>query len=444
MAETAFSPVEPEPEGTMAEPELRRRWTRIIPAVFITYSLAYLDRANYGFGAAAGLATTLHISGERSALLASLFFLGYLLPQIPAAIYARRRSARKLIFVSLVAWGSFAALTGVIRNFWFLALDRLLLGAAESVVFPATLILLTRWFTRRERSRANTFLILGNPVTVLWMSAVTGFLIWAIGWQSTFIIEGLLSVAWGFIWLAVIRDSPEQVGWMSERGRVALAHELDREQLTLPPIVRIGAAFRHRNVPRLCVHYFFWSLGVYGFVLWLPVVIRNASAQAIHITGLLVAGPYLVASILMMVVAYYSDRSARRKQYIWPLLMLSGVALGGSFLSVGHSFLWAYGSLIIAGGTMYAPYGPFFAIIPEMLSKHVAGEVMALVNCCGALGGFFGTWLVGFLQAYTGNSRAGFLLMSLSLIVAGIILLGMRPLPQESIEVKHRKTQSLR
>lgn len=195
----------------MDDAELRKRWTRILPAVFITYSLAYLDRANYGFGAAAGLAATLHISGQRSALLASLFFLGYLLPQIPGAAYANRRSARRLVFVALVSWGSFAALTGVIRNFWLLAADRLLLGAAESVVLPAILILLTRWFTRSERSRANTFLILGNPVTVLWMSAATGFLIRAIGWQKAFVIEGLLSVAWGVVWLALVRDGPRYV-----------------------------------------------------------------------------------------------------------------------------------------------------------------------------------------------------------------------------------------
>ncbi len=415
----------------MEEPELRKRWTRILPAVFITYSLAYLDRANYGFGAAAGLAETLHISGQQSALLASLFFLGYLLPQIPGATYANRRSARRLIFVALLGWGTFAALTGVIRNFWLLAVDRMLLGAAESVVLPAMLILLMRWFTRTERSRANTFLILGNPVTVLWMSAATGFLIRAIGWQHTFVVEGALSVVWAFAWLVLVRDRPEQAAWLSERGRLVLESELEQEQQSLPQVVRIGRALRHRNVLRLCIQFFFWSLGVYGFVLWLPVVIHNVSAQAIDITGLLVAVPYLAASIAMVVVSHYSDRNARRKSTIWPLLMLSGFALAGSFLTVGHSFLWAYASLIMAGAAMYAPYGPFFAIVPEMLSNHVAGEVMALVNCCGALGGFFGTYFVGLLQAWTGNSKAGFLLMSLSLIVSGVILLGMQTSPRE-------------
>jgi nitrate/nitrite transporter NarK len=103
--------------------------------------------------------------------------------------------------------------------------------------------------------------------------------------------------------------------------------------------------------------------------------------------------------------------------------MLSGAALFGSFAAAGSHFWLAYFSLIVAGGAMYAPYGPFFAIVPEMLPSTVAGEVMALVNSFGALGGFAGTWLVGWLQALTGNARAGFLSMSLALIAAGAITL---------------------
>src|SRR6202034_3335111 len=107
-------------------------------------------------------------------------------------------------------------------------------------------------------------------------------------------------------------------------------------------------------------------------------------------------------------------------------LILSGIALLGSYLMAGESFWWSYGFLVVAGAAMYAPYGPFFAIVPEILPKNVAGEVTALVNSCGALGGFAGTWLVGLLAARTGNSRAGFLLMSLSLVLSGVIIFCMR------------------
>lgn len=418
---------------TLAGPDAQKRWLFLLPVVFITYSLAYLDRANYGFGAAAGLAQTLHISGSQSALLGALFFLGYFLFQVPGVAFARRRSARVLVCIALISWGVLAALTGVIRNFWLLAADRMLLGVAESFILPAMLNLLTSWFTRAERSRTNTLLILGNPVTVLWMSVATGYLIRAVGWQMTFVLEGIPSVLWGVIWVMVVRDHPHEVHWLDKSTCNALEDQLNREQWMLPKIGSFAEALKHPSVVLLNVQYFFWSIGVYGFVLWLPTVIQKGAAKGIAITGLLSAVPYLFAIVLMLLVAYFSDRSFRRKRFIWPFLVISGAALFGSFMMAGVSFWWAYMFLIVAGGTMYAPYGPFFAIVPEIMPRNVAGEVTALVNSCGALGGFAGTYLVGVLEAKTGNGRAGFLAMSISLVISGIIIYALNTASRDTL-----------
>ena len=157
----------------MSETIAKSRWLRLIPVAFITYSLAYLDRANYSFGVAGGMQDDLHITTQISALLAALFFLGYFFFQIPGAIYAENRSAKKLIFWSLILWGTLATATGLATSVNLLIGIRFMLGVVESAVMPAMLILLSRWFTKSERSRANTFLILGNPVTILWMSIVS-------------------------------------------------------------------------------------------------------------------------------------------------------------------------------------------------------------------------------------------------------------------------------
>ena len=106
-----------------------------------------------------------------------MFFLGYFFFQVPGAVYAQRNSVKKLIFVSLILWGSLATLTGVVSNAYSLILIRFMLGVVEAAVMPAMLVYLCHWFTRAERSRANTFLILGNPVTMLWMSVVSGYLV---------------------------------------------------------------------------------------------------------------------------------------------------------------------------------------------------------------------------------------------------------------------------
>ena len=438
MAFEPSGPVgEPAPDLSAAHPDLQRRWLYIMPAVFVTYSLAYVDRANYGFGAAAGLAETLHITSSQSALLGSLFFFGYFLFQIPGAAYARKRSARKLIFFSLVTWGILASLTGVIKQFWLLAADRLLLGAAESFILPGMLILLTKWFTRSERSRANTLLILGNPITVLWMSALTGYIIKMVGWQMTFIIEGVPSVLWGIVWYLVIRDRPEDASWITAEGAGSLEAALNKEQSAIPRVPNLSAALKNPNVILLCAQYFLWSVGVYGFVLWLPVIIQKGSSKGIAATGLLSAIPYAFAALLMVITSYFSDRASQRTKFVWPFLIFAGAAFFGSYLST--TFWVAFGFLIVAGATMYAPYGPFFAIIPEVLPSNVAGEVTALVNSMGALGSFFGSWFVGLLQGYTGSSKASYLLMSASLTLSGVLTLMLRTPARQSTDLAEER-----
>jgi sugar phosphate permease len=294
---------------------------------------------------------------------------------------------------------------------------------AESIVFPAMLVIITQWFTRAERSRANSILMLGNPVTVLWMSVITGYLIQAFGWQKTFILEGLPAVVWAFIWLIFVRDRPCDARWIGAATSSAIERQLAAEQHALPLVGGLRHAFARPDVLVLSALYFSWSLGVYGFVLWLPTIIRAGASTGIGRTGLFAAAPYLLAAMLMLLASHISDRSRRRREIVWPFLIIGGLALFVSYLVAVRSFWLAYGALIVAGGSMYAPYGSFFALIAETIPKTVLDEVLALVNSSGAIGGFAGAWLVGLLQARTGNSQAGFLLMSGSLIAAGLLML---------------------
>ncbi|HQD08959.1 MAG TPA: MFS transporter, partial [Flavihumibacter sp.] len=206
----------------MTETLAKQRWVRLIPIVFITYSLAYLDRANFGFAAAGGMAKDLNITPAMSSLLSSLFFLGYFFFQIPGALYAANKSAKKLVFWSLLLWGGLATLTGLISNVHWLIVIRFALGVVESAVMPAMLIFLSRWFTKRERSRANTFLILGNPVTILWMSILSGYLIKSVGWRWMFIIEGIPAVLWAAIWWKMVEERPAAAAWLSPEEKQQL------------------------------------------------------------------------------------------------------------------------------------------------------------------------------------------------------------------------------
>ena len=409
-----------------------KRWWFIMPIVFITYSLAYLDRANFSFASAAGINDDLGITKGMSSLLGALFFLGYFFFQIPGAIYAERRSVKKLIFWCLILWGACASLTGMVSNIPMLAAIRFILGVVEAAVMPAMLIYISNWFTKSERSRANTFLILGNPVTVLWMSVVSGYLIHAYGWREMFIFEGIPAVIWAFCWWMLVKDKPAQAKWLSDDEKLALQQQLEEEQKGIKAVRNYSEAFRSRNVILLCVQYFAWSIGVYGFVLWLPSILRSGMEMGMVEAGWLSAVPYLAATIAMILVSWASDKMQNRKLFVWPLLLIGALAFFGSY-AVGANHFWiSYALLVIAGAAMYAPYGPFFAIIPEMLPKNVAGGAMALINSMGALGSFFGSWFVGYLNGATGSPAASYMFMAIALLVAVVVTLIVKPARNEA------------
>lgn len=399
----------------------RKRWYRLIPIVFITYSLAYLDRANFSFGSASEMAQDLQLTPAISSLLGALFFLGYFFFQVPGAAYAEKKSAKKLVFWSLILWGILASSTGMLSNAYLLIAVRFLLGVVESAVMPAMLVFLSHWFTRKERSKANTFLILGNPVTVLWMSIVSGYLLEGVGWRGMFILEGIPPIIWAFIWWKLVNDRPKDAKWLNKTEKANLEEALREEQANIKPVNDYRTAFKNKKVILLSIQYFLWSLGVYGFMMWLPSILSSAPNMSLIQAGWLSAGPYLLAIIGMLVASYFSDKLLNRRDFVWPFLLVGAVAFYGSYL-VGIEHFWvSYTLLIIAGGMMYAPYGPFFAIIPEILPQNVAGGAMALVNSFGALGSFVGAYVVGLLNDVTGSFGASYILMSVSLLIAALI-----------------------
>jgi sugar phosphate permease len=404
---------------------VNRRWTLLLPVVFVSYSLSYLDRANFSFGAAAGMAKDLGITGAESSLLGSLFFLGYFLFQIPGAIYAQKYSAKRLIFFGLIGWGLLASATGLITDITLLYIDRFLLGVVESAVLPAMLILQSRWYTRRERARANAFLILGNPVTMLWMSVLSGYLAAGFGWRWMFIIEGLPPVIWAFVWWAFVADRPSEAAWFSKADQQKLDAELAAEQQAIAPVRNYREAFKSPRVIALCIQYFLWSIGVYGFVIWLPSILRSPGIGMVEV-GWLASVPYLAAVIAEISVSTWSDKIGKRMALVWPCLAVAAAAFYGSYLLGGTHFWASFALLTLAAAMMYGPYGPFFAAIAEMLPANVAGGAIALINSMGALGSFVGAYGVGRLNDMTGSPGASYVMMAAALIVSAVITFFLR------------------
>ncbi|MBV9550121.1 MAG: MFS transporter, partial [Alphaproteobacteria bacterium] len=291
-------------------------------------------------------------------------------------------------------------------------------------VLPALLLLVARWFTRGERARVSSILILGNPVTVTWMSVLSGYLADRLGWRMMFVAEGVPPILWAFVWWKLVRDHPAQAGWLAPTDRTRLEAQLAEEQRDIPAIPNLRAALTSPLALVLALQYFAWSAGLYGFVLWLPSILRGYGNGMVAV-GWLSAAPYALSAIVMVVVSALSDRVLRRKIAIWPPLLLGAAAFLGSYF-VGNTDFWlSFALLVVAGACMYAPYGPFFAYIAERFPANVAGGATALINSMGALGSFAGTYVVKWLNDWTGSPDISYLTMGAMLALAAAITMAL-------------------
>jgi sugar phosphate permease len=320
-----------------------------------------------------------------------------------------------------------------VSNITGLIIIRFMLGVVESAVMPSMLILLSRWFTKAERSRANTFLILGNPATILWMSILSGYLINSVGWRWMFIWEGLPAIVWAFFWWRLVDDKPKDAKWLTQKDKDVLESSLQKEQQCIRTVKNYAAAFKSGVVILLSLQYALWSIGVYGFVMWLPSIIKAVPRMSIIKTGWLSSIPYVFAIIGMLSASYFSDKTLNRKAFVWPFLLIATLAFYGSYLTGTSNFWLSFVLLVIAGTAMYAPYGPFFAIITEILPGNVTAGAIALINSFGALGSFAGSYIVGYLNGTTRGFGASYIFMAGSLLLSAIITI---------VAVKDRNTNT--
>ena len=218
-----------------------------------------------------------------------------------------------------------------------------------------------------------------------------------------------------------MNDKPSEAKWLPDESKKALELAIKKEQENIKPVKNYLQAFKTKAVILLSLQYAFWSIGVYGFVMWLPTIIKAAPSMSIVETGWLSSVPYVFAIIGMLSVSYFSDKTLKRKIFVWPFLLIGAIVFYCSYLVGTNNFWLSFVLLVIAGAVMYAPYGPFFAIMPEILPANVTAGAIALINSLGALGSFAGSYLVGYLNGRTGNFGASYIFMAGSLAVSAIL-----------------------
>ena len=417
--------------SNLAQRTRRKVAYRLLPFVFLLYLVNYIDRVNVSF-ANLRMSADLGFSDRIYGLGVGMFYVTYVLFEIPGAIIVERWSARKWIARIMISWGIVTILTGFVQTATQFYVARFMLGAAESSFFPGMIVYLTHWFCSRDRSRAIACLYAANPAAALIGSPLAGWLLgvhWLsmAGWRWLFILEGIPAVLVGVITLVYMTDRPSQAAWLDPDEQNWLIDELETELQAKKQLrnYTIKEAFCDRQILTLSTAYFLALTGALGTVYWIPTFLKRISGFSNRTITSLLLIPALIGFVGMLLNGWHSDKTSERHWHTaTPLLMASSMF----FLLVltRHDAPIAIAFLLLGSGVMYAYYPTFWTMPTIVLGESAAAATFGLINSLGQLGGLFGNYTIGLLNDRTHSLVASFGFIALAYAVSGNLVLRLR------------------
>ncbi|MGA9315382.1 MAG: MFS transporter, partial [Solirubrobacteraceae bacterium] len=319
--------------GTLEAETISRVKRRMIPLLFLCYYAAYLDRVNVGF-AALQMNKALGLTAAAFGLGGGIFFFGYFLAEIPSNLILERVGARIWITRILLTWGVISGLTAIVWNEWSFYGIRFLLGIAEAGYYPGIILFLTWWFPSAYRSRMIAMFMTAIPVAVITGSWASGFIlnmdgIWGLaGWQWLFVIEALTAIILGIVVYFLLTDRPEHAHWLTEPQRQWLCTQLAAERAQRESIrhYALGETLRNPRVWALTLIYFGQNVTGYGFVLFLPQIVKQFGLTNVQ-TGLVSSLPFIGTLIGIFMWARAADRTGARSTLCGASLLSSAALL---------------------------------------------------------------------------------------------------------------------
>jgi ACS family tartrate transporter-like MFS transporter len=418
--------------STIEARTLRKVSLRLAPFLGLLYFAAFIDRSNVSF-AAASMNHDLGLSPYVYGLGAGIFFVGYVLFEVPSNLILHRVGARRWIGRIMITWAIAAAAMALVKGATSFYVVRFLLGVAEAGFFPGVVYYLTQWVPASQRARlVGLFMTaipistaLGAPISVAILS-LNG--VWGLaGWQWLFLAETLPSLILGVLALVYLPDAPTGAAWLTapEKGWLtgALASEnVAREARYGSGVLKI---FTDPRVLALSLAYFGVELGLYGVILWLPQIFK-AVGVAGPAAAYAVAVPYALAAVAMVWWCRHSDRA---KERVWHIAAASAVGCLGLAASayLTHSPLLSVIAITFGAAGTLAILPIFWTLPAARLSGPAAAGGIALINAIGNIGGFAGPFVMGWIKDATGDFTYGLLVVAGGVLFTGIVTVIIGP-----------------
>src|SRR6185436_9385705 len=401
---------------------VRKLLWRLLPFLFLLYIVNYLDRINVGF-AALQMREQLGFSDEVFGTGFGIFFIGYMVLQVPSNLGLAHVGARRWMAAIMVLWGVVSCgmiLVHTPRSFYVL---RFVLGAAEAGFFPGIILYLKNWFPATARARAVSIFMTANPLAGVVGGPISGALLnlhqlGLEGWQWMFIIEGGPAVLLAVVVLLTLKDHPQDAHWLAPEEKRWLIDSLqhERQQHASATRIRDWASFLNFmkwlwplswRIFLLTIVYFGLTASAYGLILWLPTYIKSLSHLGNFEIGIVSVIPYVVTALAMVLIGARSDKSGRHGMYL----------AGSAFSAAVFLFIAAQTSSIVSGlafvtlalAATFCMQGPFWATGTSLMSGTAAAVGIALINSFGNLGGYYGPYIIGSKRSSGAGFRGGML-----------------------------------
>mgnify|MGYP001570836680 CR=1 FL=1 len=424
MAGNASAPDTRTQEEVGASAMKKAIW-RLGPFLGLLYLVAYMDRNNAGF-AKLEMTAALQITEAAFGFAAGIFFIGYLLFEVPSNLLLERFGARKWIARIMVSWGLVAALTAFVQDATQFAIARFVLGIAEAGFFPGVLLYLTLWFPRQYRTQVLAVFVLSNPIANAVAAPLSGWMLelhgmWGLdGWQLVFLLQGLPAVLLAFVVFFWLPDRPQDARWLDPTEQRWINDTLAAETAATEQKhgrLRLREVFSNGRLWTLIVLFFGVVFGAYGLGMWLPTIVKSMGDFSNSTTGWIVALPNLCAALVMLPW----ERAARKQGNI-PLqigitLTITALSLIAAVAAQGTPIL-ALAALCVGMSALFSTTPLFWSLPPMVLTGTAAAAGLAFINSVGNLAGFAGPYAIGWISETTGSAIWGLLL------IAGLTLLG--------------------
>lgn len=434
------------PAAAGTEDKIYRKITwRIMPIVLIAYVFAFLDRINIGY-AQLQMKQDLAFSDAIYGLGAGLFFITYLLFEVPSNLLLEKIGARLTFLRIMVLWGLASSATAFVTEAWHFYVIRLLLGVFEAGFFPGIILYLTYWYPSHRRGRVTGLFLFGMPITGVLGGPLSGMIMSGMeglggmhGWQWMFIVEGLPTVLVGVLLYRLLPNKPADATWLNANEKALVQQVLEADNKGAPKPGhhgKLSAALADPKTYVLAFIYFCCACAVYTVTFWLPTMVKSLGIASISTVGWITAIPYVFGAIGVLLISRSSDRYKERRWHVGGTLVIGAAALfATSFME--SNLIPVMVLLCIAAFFIFGGGSLFWSIPPTYLGRDAAAAGIAVISSLGILGGFVSPTVIGWIKSTTGSIQIGLGALIALVIVGGITILMGLPKSAVRVGVEH-------